>query len=111
MGFRMRTMPAKIAAALAAVFPILAVCVVSMAHASPTSPAQASIVGGQPAPPGKFPWMAFIVDLLSEEEATACTGTVLAPTIVLTAGHCVVDEQSGATEPAEGFRVVTGAVN
>ena len=27
------------------------------------------------------------------------------------AGHCVVNEETGATEPAEGFRVVTGAVN
>jgi len=31
--------------------------------------------------------------------------------ILKPAGHCVVNEETGATEPAEGFRVVTGAVN
>jgi secreted trypsin-like serine protease len=111
----MKAVPAKIFAVLAAVLPILAICVVSMAHAAvpPAAPtAQASVIGGQPAPPGKFPWMAFIVDFLpNEKEVTACSGTVLTPTIVLTAGHCVVDEHSGALEEAAGFRVVTGAVN
>ncbi len=107
----MRAVPAKTLAALAAILPILAICIVSIAHASPSPGARASIVGGQPAPPGKFPWMAFVVDFLSENEVAACTGTVLTPTVVLTAGHCVVDEHSGATEPAEGFRVVTGTVN
>jgi secreted trypsin-like serine protease len=107
----MRALPVKVAAALlAGLLPVLAICAVSVAHAAP-GPAQASIVGGQPAPPGKFPWMAFVVDLLSEEEVSACTGTVLTPTVVLTAGHCVVDEKTGATEPSEGFRVVTGVVN
>jgi secreted trypsin-like serine protease len=109
----MKATSVKIAAAVAAVLPILAVCVVSMAHAAGAAPsAQASVIGGQQAEPGQFPWMAFVVDLLpGEEELTACTGTVISPRIVLTAGHCVVDEHSGALEEASGFRVVTGAAD
>src|ERR1700753_2964509 len=102
----MRSVPAKLAAVLAAVFPVLAICVVSMAHAAPAprhlAPSQgatASVIGGKTAAPGKFPYMAFVIDFINENEEAACTGTVLSPTIVLTAAHCVVDEASGVTEP------------
>ncbi|MEJ7894014.1 MAG: serine protease [Solirubrobacteraceae bacterium] len=42
------------------------------------------IVGGTDVPPGKYPWVAKI----SIEPGFQCTGTLIAPTWVLTAGHC-----------------------
>lgn len=75
------------------------------------APAQASIVGGMPAEPGRFPWMAFVFDLPSETEAVACSGTVVAPGLVLTAAHCVIDPATGATNDAAGFHVVTGVAD
>lgn len=40
-----------------------------------------------------------------------CTGTVVAPNVVLTAGHCGVDETTGAPLAPGGFAVVTGSVD
>jgi trypsin len=73
--------------------------------------AQASVVGGQVAEPGTFPWMAFIIDFRGNEEAGLCSGTVLAPNLVLTAAHCAVDLETGVANEASGYRVVTGNVD
>jgi secreted trypsin-like serine protease len=114
---RMRSRPATAAAALAGVLPILLVCAVSLAHASPAPrgerpSAQASIVGGKTAVPGQFPWLAFIADFPPGSEfVTACTGTVLTPRVILTAAHCTLNEETKAPEDPTGYRVVTGVVN
>ena len=55
--------------------------------------------------------MAFIVDFKGNEEAIVCSGTVVAPNLVLTAAHCAVDLETGATNEAAGYRVVTGNVD
>jgi secreted trypsin-like serine protease len=72
--------------------------------------ARASVIGGEPAAPGTFPWMAFVVDI-SGNEGSACSGTVVAPNLVLTAGHCPVDTETGVTNEAADYRVVTGVVD
>lgn len=74
------------------------------------TPARASIVGGRHAAPGRFPWMAFVT-YSDREEWSICSGTVVAPKLVLTAAHCVVDPLSGEPEEPAGFRVVTGNTN
>ncbi len=73
------------------------------------STAHVSVIGGAPAQPGAFPSLAYIVDFQGKI-AYQCTGTVIAPSLVLTAGHCAENMQTGATYSPSGYRVVIGAV-
>jgi secreted trypsin-like serine protease len=70
--------------------------------------AHASIVGGSPATITDFPSLAFIEAETGPKEGYECTGTVVAPRVVLTAGHCVQDIESGVLTPAADFAVATG---
>jgi len=104
-------MRANLLAAIAAVLPLVAICAVSVAHAEPGSAtARASVVGGKEATQGAYPWMAFIVVSEGEELAT-CSGSVIAPRVVLTAAHCVLNEETGTLRSAASYTVVTGVVN
>jgi trypsin len=55
----------------------LAACLIPASSAS-------AIVGGHDVPAGKYPYVAYI----TIDFAFACTGTLVTPTVVLTAGHC-----------------------
>lgn len=72
--------------------------------------AHIAVVGGQAAEPGAFPWMAQILDVRGND-AGQCSGTVVAPNLVLTAGHCAEDLQTGVLNEASGYQVVTGNVD
>lgn len=107
----MRPMRANLLAAIAAVLPLVAICAVSVAHAEPGSAtARASVVGGKEATQGAYPWMAFVVASEGGELFT-CTGTVIAPKVVLTAAHCTLNEETGAMRSAAAYSIVTGVVN
>ena len=71
----------------------------------------AAIVGGTTAPAGTWPWLAYIVDNLGNGSYEACTGTVVAPNLVLTAAHCVETLPGGVLDDASGFYVVTGSLD
>lgn len=71
--------------------------------------AHATIIGGSPAKTGTFPWLAFIVDK-QPEGTERCTGTVVAPSLILTAGHCAENTETGVVNESSGYSVVTGNV-
>ena len=70
------------------------------------SPAKASIIKGTTASIASFPWLAHIT-YRGSVERFECTGTVVAPRLILTAGHCVLTE-AGRVQQAANFQVVTG---
>jgi secreted trypsin-like serine protease len=98
MSFKAVSRPAAVAATVAA-----------LALTAPAPPATA-IIGGTAAQTGTFPSLAYVVDFQGQL-AYQCTGTVIAPSLVLTAGHCVENMQTGVPFSPSGFRVVTGSVD
>lgn len=72
--------------------------------------AHVSVIGGQQADPGTFPWMAYVLDFRGSAVGQ-CSGTVVAPNLVLTAGHCAEDMETGVVNEAAGYRVATGNVD
>jgi len=55
----------------------------------PTAPSDpASVIGGSNARAGTWPDVAAILFPVNDPELPECTGTLIAPTVVLTAGHC-----------------------
>ncbi|MGN6373720.1 MAG: S1 family peptidase [Solirubrobacteraceae bacterium] len=69
------------------------------------------VFGGHTAEEESFPWMAYVVDFREGGLVALCSGAVVAPRLVLTAGHCVEEVKTGQVDDAAGFRVVTGNVD
>lgn len=67
------------------------------------------VLGGAPVSDGSWPSIVALVPTgVAPELGTFCGGTLIAPAVVLTAAHCVLDE-GGAPKPAGSFEAVTGA--
>jgi secreted trypsin-like serine protease len=81
------------------------------APAGASAGARASIVGGTAAASDELPWAAFVLAADKKGEGFSCTGTVVAPTLVLTAGHCAEDILTGHKTPAREYAVVTGSAD
>ncbi len=88
-------------------FVLASLATATAAGASPG--ATASIVGGTTALSEEWPWAAFVLAADKKGEGFSCSGTVISPNLVLTAGHCVEDIETGRKTPAAQYLVVTGS--
>ncbi|HEX5758880.1 MAG TPA: serine protease [Thermoanaerobaculia bacterium] len=68
------------------------------------------MIGGRVATIAEFPWLAYIA-VKGQDGAFACTGAVVAPRVVLTAGHCIEKERELAAYSPSRFRVITGTAD
>jgi secreted trypsin-like serine protease len=89
---------------------IAALALCAPAGASASGGAQASIVGGSPASIAQFPYLAYI-EAGNEHSGFACTGTVVAPRVVLTAGHCAESVETGTFSKPTEYVVAIGVAN
>ena len=80
------------------------------ASAAPPPLADASVIGGRPASIAEFPSLAYITGG-SRPSSFSCTGTVVAPRVVLTAGRCVDNTGSLAEWKVSNYAIVTGIAN
>jgi secreted trypsin-like serine protease len=95
-------------AAIAAVFCTTLTVGLAPAAAPAAPVAQTSIIGGKAAPILAFPSLAYIAAGVSPHHGFACSGTVIAPRLILTAAHCVEDLETGGFTPADRYAVATG---
>ena len=59
------------------------------------------VIGGINAPHGAFPWQ---INLL-EHGSTICGGSILTPTWILTAAHCVLDQRTQQVKSSSILKV------
>lgn len=71
-----------------------------VAAAGPHSP---TVIGGQEATPGAWPWMVALVHATNPDSARGqfCGGSLIAPEWVLTAAHCTYDLNGHPRNPAQ----------
>ncbi len=104
--FRYGHRRSAIAPKLAIVLLLAVGALTGRAHADASFTAQPQVIGGEAAEPGAFPWLAFV-----RGGTGICTGSVVSSSLILTAAHCVVDPDSGATRDPADYVVVTGNVD
>jgi secreted trypsin-like serine protease len=78
--------------------------------AAPNPKATGSVIGGHNTTIAAYPSLAFI-EGVQATAGYACTGTVVAPRVILTAGHCVEDIESSSIVEPELIAVATGVSN
>ena len=87
-------------------------CIATSATGQPASVggAKPSIVNGQGIEAGQFPFVVALVDAETFEregafDAQFCAGSLTTPTTIVTAAHCVVDDQTGRQAEASSILV------
>jgi hypothetical protein len=93
------------------IFALAALGLAAAPLALATDPPSGYVIGGTPVAQGASPYTAYIAADTGGSTFAACTGSVIAPTIILTAAHCVFNKATGAAIPASAISVVTGTVN
>lgn len=97
---------ARVVIALTIAFAALCGSAGAASASADTASARSSIVGGKTASISSYPWLAF-VGYDGPVEEFGCTGTVVAPRLILTAGHCALTG-TGKVGVASNFAVLTG---
>jgi secreted trypsin-like serine protease len=80
---------------------------VPAAHAA--SPPAPMVLNGTPVAAGGFPFSAYISAASGSGASQECTGSVITPTVILTAAHCLF--LNGTALPASSFSVTTGSLD
>lgn len=70
----------------------------------------AYVLGGTAVAQGGAPYSAYIQASTGGSTFVNCTGSVITPTVILTAAHCVFNKATGAPIAASAISVVTGTV-
>lgn len=104
---RLRSLLASAAAPLACAL-VLAPLALAVHGRAPR--AHGAVIGGAPAPQGAYPSAAFVLNVRGKQ-SFACSGTVIAPSLVLTAGHCAANILTGVLDRSSGYRVLTSQVD
>ena len=81
------------------------------APAALADPPSGYVIGGTPVAPGAAPYAVYIQAATGGGTFVSCTGSVVAPTVILTAAHCVFNKSTGAAIPASAISVSSGSVN
>jgi secreted trypsin-like serine protease len=95
----------------------LAVIGLLVAQAIPSAAAPAAqprVINGVPGNPAEFPFLAALIRnevlaSLGAFEAQFCAGTLTSPSTVVTAAHCVVDQDSGLVRAPDSISIGFGA--
>jgi secreted trypsin-like serine protease len=89
---------------------LVSLVVVATATAGSNPKATGSVIGGHNATIAQYPALAYI-EGVQATAGYACTGTVVAPRVILTAGHCVEDIESNSIVEPTKIAVATGVSN
>lgn len=96
---------------LAAACACLGLCLAGASVTASAAPqAHVSVIGGTSGSIEEFPYMTYL-EGESASGGYSCSGSVVAPRLILTAGHCVEDIESGEITPAATMAVATGVAN
>ena len=105
---RRGTRSRRVNTAVALLLAMLATAAIGPRAASAAPEAKAAIVGGEAASVLAFPSLTYIQATDSDDRSFACTGTVIAPRVVLTAAHCVENLEAGGYTPASDYAIAAG---
>ncbi len=85
----------------------LALALVALPAAAGAAPAHTSSIGGQAvSSPREAPW-SVLLSMQEGDDFSACSGSIVDATHVLTAAHCTYDRQ-GSPRPASAYTVLAG---